>query len=148
MAAGSQPRDIQFIDCLDWQDRPTFAQVGALAEQSKAIAPRLGPFGVAFALINMTACPERARPVPPPTSDKIPPRLVVGNDNDPETPIHSSQLLSEALPNSRLLLWQGSGHIAFTTSPCIARKAGRYLVTRRLPSVGSFCPDLPLAPVP
>jgi pimeloyl-ACP methyl ester carboxylesterase len=144
----NSPETFQFIDCLDRQDRPTVAQVGVLAEQSKAIAPRLGPFGVTFALMNMTGCPERAKPVPPPTSRKIPPLLVVGNDNDPETPIHSSQLLSEALPNSRLLVWQGFGHTAFTTSPCIAPKAGRYLVTRRLPSVGSFCPDLPLAPVP
>lgn len=138
------PETFQFIDCLDWQDRPTVAEVRALAERSKAIAPRMGPFGVTFSLMNMTGCPERAKPVPPPTSEKIPPVLVVGNDNDAETPIHSSHLLSEALPNSRLLLWQGFGHTAFTTSPCIARTAGRYLVTKRLPKVGSFCPNLPL----
>lgn len=138
------PETFQFIDCIDWQDRPTVAQVDALAERSKAIAPRLGPFGVTFALMPMTGCPERAKPVPPPTSDEIPPLLVVGNDNDAETPIHSSQLLSEALPSSRLLLWQGFGHTAFTSSPCIAREAGRYLVTRKLPPVGAFCPDLPI----
>jgi pimeloyl-ACP methyl ester carboxylesterase len=138
------PETFQFINCLDWQDRPTVAQVGALAEQSKAIAPRLGPFAVTFALMNQTACPAPAKPVPPPTSTKIPPLLVVGNDNDPETPIHSSQLLSQALPDSRLLLWQGLGHTAITSSPCIARKAGRYLLTRKLPPVGAFCPNLPL----
>jgi pimeloyl-ACP methyl ester carboxylesterase len=138
------PETFQFIDCLDWQDRPTVAEVGVLAERSKAIAPRLGPFGVTFALMNMTACPERAKPVPPPTSRAIPPLLVVGNDNDAETPIHSSQLLSQALPGSRLLTWQGFGHTAFTSSPCIARKAGRYLVTAKLPKVGAYCPDRPL----
>lgn len=138
------PEAFQFIDCLDWQDRPTVAQVGALAERSKQVAPRLGPFGVTFALMNMTACPRRAKPVPPPTSTRIPPLLVVGNDDDAETPLRSAQLLSQALPDSRLLVWQGFGHTAFTSSPCIARAAGRYLVTRRLPPVGAFCPDLPL----
>jgi pimeloyl-ACP methyl ester carboxylesterase len=142
------PETFQFINCLDWQDRPTVEQVMTLAEESKAIAPRLGPFGVTFALMNMTACPERAKPVPPPTSPEIPPVLVVGNDNDAETPLHSSQLLSESLPGSRLLVFQGFGHTAFTTSPCVASKAGRYLVTGRLPRVGTFCPNLPLAPLP
>ena len=135
----------QLVNCLDWQDRPTVAQVAALAEDSKRLAPRLGPFGVTFALMNQTACPRAAKPVPPPTARRLPPILVVGNDHDAETPINSSQRLSMALPGSRLLVWQGLGHTAFTTSPCVARRAGRYLVTpRRLPPVNTYCPDLPL----
>lgn len=94
--------------------------------------------------MNSTACPEPAKPVPPPTSNDLPPVLVVGNNTDAETPLNSSQLLSEALPGSRLLVWQGFGHTAFTTSPCIAKRAGKYLVTLKLPRVGAFCPDLPL----
>jgi len=134
----------QLINCLDWQDRPTVAQVAALAEDSKRLAPRLGPFGVTFALMNQTACPRAAKPVPPPTARRLPPLLVVGNDHDAETPINSSQRLSMALPGSRLLVWQGLGHTAFTSSPCVARWAGRYLVTpKRLPPVNTYCPDLP-----
>jgi pimeloyl-ACP methyl ester carboxylesterase len=133
-----------FIDCLDWQDRPTLTQVEAVVESVKQEAPRLGAFGATYALMNSTACPVPAKPVPPPTSKQIPPVLVVGNDHDPETPLSGSQELSESLPGSRLMVWQGLGHTAFTTSPCIARKAGRYLLTLKLPRAGTFCPDLPV----
>jgi pimeloyl-ACP methyl ester carboxylesterase len=153
IAGGRQPdgsyanngtETFQFINCLDWQDRPTLDQVAATVESVKHIAPRLGAFGVAYPMMNSTACPVPAKPVPPPTSNAIPPVLVIGNDHDAETPLNSSQQLSEALRGSRLLIWQGTGHTAFTTSPCAARIGGRYLVTRRLPPPGKFCPDLPM----
>lgn len=110
----------------------------------KGVAPRLGAFGVAFAMMNSTACPVAAKPVPAISSDAIPPVLVVGNDNDAETPLVNSQEMSQALRGSRLLVWRGMGHTAITTSPCVARKAGRHLLTRALPPVGATCPDLPL----
>jgi pimeloyl-ACP methyl ester carboxylesterase len=142
--AGNGTETFQFINCLDWQDRPTPEQVAAVVDSVKGVAPRLGAFAVTYAMMNSTACPVPAKPVPPPTSDAIPPVLVVGNDNDAETPLNSGQQLSQALRGSRLLVWQGMGHTAFTTSPCVARRAGRYLITRRLPPVGATCPDLPL----
>jgi pimeloyl-ACP methyl ester carboxylesterase len=153
IAGGRQPdgsyanngtETFQFINCLDWQDRPTPDQVKTIVESVKAIAPRVGAFGVTYPLVNQAACPVPAKPVPPATSNAIPPVLVVGNDHDAETPLTNGQQLSATLPGSRMLIWQGLGHTAFTTSPCIARKAGRYLVTRRLPPPGTFCPDLPL----
>jgi pimeloyl-ACP methyl ester carboxylesterase len=153
IAGGRQPdgsyanngaETFQLINCMDWQDRPTPSQVAAIVESVKGIAPRLGAFGVTYPLMNQTACPAPAKPVPPATSKAIPPVLVVGNDHDAETPLVNGQALSATLPGSRLLVWQGLGHTAFTTSPCIARKAGRYLVTKRLPKPGTFCPDLPL----
>jgi pimeloyl-ACP methyl ester carboxylesterase len=157
IAGGRQPdgsyasngtETFHFIDCLDWQDRPTLTQVAAAVESVKESAPRLGAFGVTFPLMNSTACPVPAKPVPPPTSKAIPPALVIGNNHDAETPLSGSQELSEAFPDSRLLVWQGLGHTAVTTSPCAARWAGRYLLTRRLPPPGTYCPDLPLAPAP
>jgi TAP-like protein len=54
-----------------------------------------------------------------------------------------SQELSEALPNSRLLVWEGFGHTAFITTSCVAEIAGNYLVTQRLPHVGATCPPHP-----
>jgi hypothetical protein len=56
----------QFINCLNWQDRPTPTQVAAVAESVKQDAPRLGAFGATDALMNSTACPAAAKPVPPP----------------------------------------------------------------------------------
>jgi pimeloyl-ACP methyl ester carboxylesterase len=142
--ANNGTETFQFINCLDWQDRPTPRQVAAIVESVKPIAPRLGAFGVTYPLMNQTACPVPAKPVPPATSNLIPPVLVVGNDHDSETPLINGQQLSATLPGSRLLVWQGLGHTAFTSSPCVARRAGNYLVTRRLPPPGTFCPDLPL----
>lgn len=153
IAGGRQPdgtyatngtETFQFINCLDWQDRPTLTQVAAAVESVKESAPRLGAFAVTLPSMNQTACPVPAKPVPPPTSKAIPPVLVVGNNHDAETPLINGQQLSATLPGSRLLVWQGLGHTAFTTSPCVANKAGRYLVTRRLTRPGTFCPDLPL----
>ncbi|MBX5440105.1 MAG: alpha/beta fold hydrolase [Solirubrobacteraceae bacterium] len=134
----------QFINCLDWQDRPTPAQVAATAGSVRGVAPRLGAFGVAFAMMGSTACPVPPRPVPPISSDAIPPVLLVGNANDAETPLANSQEMGQALRGSRLLVWRGMGHTAITTSPCVARIAGRYLLTRALPPVGATCPDRPL----
>lgn len=134
----------QFINCLDWQDRPTPTQVAAAAAGVSASAPRLGAFGVTFAMMNSTACPVPARPVPAISTDRVPPVLIVGNNNDAETPLTNSQWMSQALRGSRLLVWRGLGHTAFTTSPCVARRAGRYLLTGTPPAVGATCPDLPL----
>jgi pimeloyl-ACP methyl ester carboxylesterase len=131
----------QFINCLDWSDRPTGEQVAALVDQVRPLAPRLGAFGVAFAYVNSVGCPMPATPVPPPTRPGLPPLLVVGNNGDPETPLVWSQELSMSLPRSRLLVSQSFGHTAFTTSPCVARHGGDYLVDLRPPPVGTVCPD-------
>jgi pimeloyl-ACP methyl ester carboxylesterase len=134
----------QFVNCLDWYDRPTLDQVAAVIERVRPFSPRLGPFAVAFAFMNSTACPEPATPVPPPNRTDLPPLLVVGNDIDAETPLQWSQELSDSLPDSRLLVWEGFGHTAFTTTSCIADIAGKYLlVNRRLPPVGTTCPPVP-----
>jgi pimeloyl-ACP methyl ester carboxylesterase len=133
----------QLVNCLDWQDRPTPEQALALAEQVRPFSPRLGPFAVAFVFVNSTACPESATPVPPPNRTDLPPLLVVGNDIDPQTPLQWSQELSEALPNSILLVWEGFGHTAFTTTKCVSDIAGDYLVRLRLPHVGTTCPPEP-----
>jgi pimeloyl-ACP methyl ester carboxylesterase len=131
----------QFVNCLDWPDRPTPEQVAALVETVKPAAPRLGPFGVAYAYVNSVGCPVAATPVPPPSHVALPPILVVGNNDDPETPLVWSQELSMALPRSRLLVSQSFGHTAFLTSPCVAQRAGDYLVGLRPPPIGTVCPD-------
>jgi pimeloyl-ACP methyl ester carboxylesterase len=131
----------QFINCLDWQDRPPLTQVTALTAQVQRAAPRLGAFAIAFVYANALGCPQPATPVPPVTQTNLPPLLVVGNNGDPETPLAWSQELSQALPQSRLLVSQSFGHTAFVTSPCVARLSGRYLVDLILPQVGTVCPD-------
>lgn len=138
---GNGTETFQFINCLDWQDRPTPGQVAALADQVRPFAPRLGAFAVTFFYAGQAGCPLAPTPVPPPSAPDVPPVLVVGNMADTETPIEWSQALSASLPGSRLLVSQSFGHTAFVTSPCVARRAGRYLVTGRLPPVGTVCHD-------
>jgi hypothetical protein len=110
----------QFVNCLDWDDRPTPDDVAALVEHVRPFSPRLGAFTMTFALMNSTSCPFPPTPVPPVSNPDVPPLLVVGNHTDAETPLHWSQELSEELPGSRLL-------VSMTTCPASVSRS-------RLPS--------------
>ena len=130
----------QFVNCLDWIDRPTLQQVAETVRQAAQLNPRMGAFGVAFSYLNSTACPLPARATPVPTSSDLPPIMIVGGTTDAEDPLTWSQQLSSALPNSFLLISQQFGHTSFYTSPCVAELAGQYLASGTLPATGTICP--------
>ena len=69
------------------------------------------------------------------------PVLVVGNRFDPATRHHGAALVSQLLPNSRLLTYAGWGHTAFMNAGnrCVDTMVVDYLLTRRVPGVGTVC---------
>ncbi len=67
------------------------------------------------------------------------PVLVVGNANDPATPISGARRLNGLLAGSRLLTLDGWGHGALGEGRCPTRVMQRYLVHRRLPVEGKVC---------
>jgi pimeloyl-ACP methyl ester carboxylesterase len=69
------------------------------------------------------------------------PVLVVGNRYDPATRHQGAVVVSRLLPNSRLVTYAGWGHTAFMNagSRCVDTMVVDYLLTRRVPGVGTVC---------
>jgi pimeloyl-ACP methyl ester carboxylesterase len=71
------------------------------------------------------------------------PVLIVGNRFDPATRYQGAVRLARLLPNSRLLTLDGWGHTALFRSACIDAHTNDYLLTTRVPPVGTVCaPDV------
>lgn len=65
--------------------------------------------------------------------------LVIGTRFDPATPYRSAELVSDLLPNARLLTLEGYGHTSLAQSRCVDRYVAQYLVGTALPSEGAIC---------
>lgn len=147
-AAGRQPDGtvsnsaeiFQFVNSVDWYDRPSRQEVVDEVRRASEAHPRMGAFGVALSYLNNTACPFPARGAPVPTSPDLPPIMVVAGVTDAETPMVWGQRLSAQLPHSFLLVSQAFGHTAYYTSPCVAQLGGRFLRSGTMPAPGTVCP--------
>ena len=73
------------------------------------------------------------------TASTAAPVLVVGNTYDPATPYSGAQTVNGLLPGSRLLTVLGWGHTSLGYSTCADSAVARYLVSGRLPAVGTRC---------
>lgn len=70
------------------------------------------------------------------------PILILTNRFDPSTPATNAHHLHRLLPNSRLLVNEGWGHVTTQQSTCMTDAASAYLATGALPGPGSSCrPD-------
>jgi pimeloyl-ACP methyl ester carboxylesterase len=74
-----------------------------------------------------------------PTASTI---LVMGNTGDPITPYKSSVAMSRDLASARLLTIRGYGHTEYENpSTCATNYEVSYLLTSKLPPVGTSCPQ-------
>jgi pimeloyl-ACP methyl ester carboxylesterase len=74
-----------------------------------------------------------------PTASTI---LVLGNTGDPITPYQSSVAMSRDLAKARLLTIRGYGHTEYANpSTCATNYEVRYLLSGKLPPVGTSCPQ-------
>lgn len=67
------------------------------------------------------------------------PLLVVGNYWDPATNYAGARKVSSLMPNSRLLSNDSWGHTAYGTSECVTKAVDSYLLSLKLPHVGTVC---------
>lgn len=67
------------------------------------------------------------------------PVLVVGSFWDPATNYDGAVQAASLLPNSRLLSSDNFGHTAYGTSQCVTGAIDRYLLTTKVPEVGTLC---------
>jgi pimeloyl-ACP methyl ester carboxylesterase len=68
--------------------------------------------------------------------------LVVNAQHDPITPIWGAKAAVRELGNARLLTVAGDGHTSMYVEPSKCRDAAQaaYLITQKLPAVGTVCP--------
>jgi pimeloyl-ACP methyl ester carboxylesterase len=69
----------------------------------------------------------------------IDPVLIVGTTGDPATPYHGAKELVRRLDGSRLLTFVSTEHTAYPKNPCINKAVDNYLLSGRLPRVGTRC---------
>ena len=74
-----------------------------------------------------------------PTRGRRASRLIVGTTGDPATPYAGAKDLVHRLDGSRLLTFVATEHTAYTKNACINDAVDGYLLTGRLPRVGTRC---------
>jgi len=128
------------VTCLDGPVVGDVTAATALEQRAVAVAPRIG----AFIVNNSLPCSVwPVPPEPPPgrlTAAGAPAILVVGTTRDPATPLVQAEALARQLDRGRLLVVDGEQHTAFGQgNQCVDDAVTRYLVSRRVPRVGTRC---------
>jgi pimeloyl-ACP methyl ester carboxylesterase len=127
------------ISCLDGPDVGGLAGLRAIEDQAAAVAPRLGRSVVN----NSLACavwPVPTQTPPVPRAAGAAPILVVGNTDDPATPLTWSQGVSRELQSGVLLTVRSAQHTAYGSgNSCVDALVNRYLVDRVAPAPGTRC---------
>ncbi len=135
------PMDAAFlaIGCVDGPDVGGLAGVRAIEEQAAVAAPRVGRSVVN----NSLACavwPVPAQTPPVPHAVGAPPIVVIGNTDDPATPLAGAQALSQELQSGVLVTVNSAQHTAYASgNTCVDRVVNRYLITRAAPPPGQHC---------
>lgn len=136
----NQSQDAFFaIGCLDGPDVGGLAGLQSIANQAAAVAPRLGRSVVN----NSLACavwPVPTQTPPIPHAVGSPEILVIGNTNDPATPLSGAQDLTKVLHSAVLLTVRSAMHTAYDSGiPCVDNIVNRYLIDGVAPSPGQTC---------
>ena len=99
-------------------------------------------FGAALA-IGMLPCtfwPGDRDPYPAGAAEGAPPIVVVGTTGDPATPYENTADLAGMLGVGHVLTWEGEGHTAYPSTPCIVQSVDQYLIALQVPPEGKRCP--------
>jgi hypothetical protein len=92
---------------------------------------------------NSLACavwPVPTQTAPLPHADGAPPILVVGNTDDPATPLSGAKDLAQTLRSGVLLTVKSAQHTAYASgNSCVDDAVNRYLLQRVPPATGTQC---------
>lgn len=127
------------IGCLDGPDVGGLAGLRMIEEQAAQVAPRVGRSVVN----NSLACalwPVPVQPPPLPHAVGVGPIVVVGNTDDPATPLAWATGLSHELQSAVLLTVHSAQHTAYASgNACVDGAINRYLIQGRPPAPGTRC---------
>jgi pimeloyl-ACP methyl ester carboxylesterase len=125
--------------CNDSQQRLSADQLDQVVAGMRAKYPQFGAV-VAQQLAWCGPWPVRTEPLPAPGAPGAPPILVAATAADPVTPQVGSTRAADQMPSAVTITWQGAGHGAVGTSPCVTDAARAFLVDGKIPTDGTLCP--------
>ncbi|MEU8638334.1 alpha/beta hydrolase [Amycolatopsis sp. NPDC048633] len=125
--------------CNDSQSRLSADQLDQVADGMRAKYPQFGTV-VAQQLAWCGPWPVRSEPLPPAGASGAPPILVAATAADPVTPQLGSTRAADQMPTAVTITWQGAGHGAVGTSPCVTDAARAFLIDGKVPTDGTLCP--------
>jgi pimeloyl-ACP methyl ester carboxylesterase len=141
------------VECTDFAgtlDPAAFAEFAAAAGEEARFAPAivLGP--PYYDPANAATCAQWPVPAEAPSiyrgdyrAEGAPPVLVVGTTGDPSTPYSGAQAQARTIADATLLTFEGEGHTAFFSSPCVQENVTGYLVDGTVPEEDTVCTDEP-----
>ncbi|GAA1260290.1 alpha/beta hydrolase [Pseudonocardia aurantiaca] len=125
--------------CADLLESIDHDRVERLAEQLRAVAPRLGWTEPWNFQARCAGLPTGTFPPRPISAPGLPPVLVVNGDDDSATPPEFGRRLVDQLPGARYLDADGGHAVYLTGNPCVREHAHHYLVTGELPPPEVTC---------
>jgi pimeloyl-ACP methyl ester carboxylesterase len=137
---GNATEAMPAVSCLDVDPAAPEEDPVEVQRALEAAAPELGPlFDSRFDPCDEWEVPARGLPEIAP--EGLPRVLVIGTTRDPATPYEWSQRLSEALPGSVLLTFDGDGHTAYlqTGARCVDEIVDEFLLDGGMPAPGTTC---------
>jgi pimeloyl-ACP methyl ester carboxylesterase len=125
--------------CNDSQTRLSADQLDQVVTGMRAKYPEFGAV-VAQELAWCGPWPVRTEPLPPAGATGAPPILVTATAADPVTPQVGTTRAADQMPTAVTLTWEGAGHGAIGTSPCVTDAARGFLIDGKIPADGTLCP--------
>jgi pimeloyl-ACP methyl ester carboxylesterase len=127
------------VNCADTASAPSIAQIRQLQTQWRKKYPLFGA-ALAVGMMPCTFWPGKRDPYPAGAAVGAPPIVVVGTTGDPATPYENTAQLAGMLGTGHVLTWEGEGHTAYPSTPCIVTAVDSYLIDLTVPKQGLRCP--------
>ena len=137
-----QPSRLDGTIATKCNDSATRLPVDQIAQVSKTMRDKYSLFGglVAQQLAWCSPWPVRRELLPAAGSPGVPPILVASTASDPVTPAVGTSRAADQMPTAVTIAWQGGGHGAFGSSPCVTDAMRSFLVDGKIPNDGTVCP--------
>jgi pimeloyl-ACP methyl ester carboxylesterase len=127
------------VNCADIEGAPPVAEIRKLQASWRVKYPIFGP-ALAVGMLPCTFWPGERDPYPVGQAKGAPPIVVVGTTGDPATPYENTARLARMLGVGTVLTWEGEGHTAYPSTPCIVAAVDAYLIDLTVPKAGLRCP--------
>jgi pimeloyl-ACP methyl ester carboxylesterase len=127
------------VNCADTAQAPTVERIRQLQTEWRKKYPLFGA-PLAIGMMPCTFWPGKRDPYPAGPAVGAPPIVVVGTTGDPATPYENTAELAGMLGTGHVLTWQGEGHTAYPSTPCIVTAVDNYLLALTVPKEGLRCP--------
>ncbi|MBG0560027.1 alpha/beta hydrolase [Actinoplanes aureus] len=127
------------VNCADTDDAPSVEEIRRLQSEWRTKYPLFGAT-LAVGMLPCSFWTGKRDPYPTGPATGAPPILVVGTTGDPATPYENTADLAKMLGVGQVLTWEGEGHTAYPSTPCIRQAVDGYLIDLELPQEGLRCP--------